>query len=194
MICKSDQTINRIRPKEPFLWSYFHVWYKNRTVPVSRVLSERPYRRFGQLSILSLCRHKALCHPRSAGRTAFRLPHAVLLRIGFTRPQSLQCAGELVPRLFILTAQACAAVLFCCTFPKVTLGRRYLLSLPCEARTFLTAIPFGLCRAAVRYGTRDIIAFLRKKVKGGTYKYACFARKYEKIYKTSCRSTCFRVE
>ena len=30
-----------------------------------------------------------------------------------------------------------AAVYLCCTCPKVTLGRRYLLSLPCGARTFL---------------------------------------------------------
>jgi len=31
-----------------------------------------------------------------------------------------------------------AAVYFCCTCPEVTLGGRYPLSLPCEARTFLT--------------------------------------------------------
>ena len=30
------------------------------------------------------------------------------------------------------------AVSLCCTCPEVTLGRRYLLSLPCGARTFLT--------------------------------------------------------
>ena len=30
-----------------------------------------------------------------------------------------------------------AAVYFCCTCPEVTLGGRYPLSLPCEARTFL---------------------------------------------------------
>ena len=30
-----------------------------------------------------------------------------------------------------------AAVYLCCTCPGVTPGRRYLLSLPCEARTFL---------------------------------------------------------
>ena len=31
-----------------------------------------------------------------------------------------------------------AAVYLCCTCPEVTLGGRYPLSLPCEARTFLT--------------------------------------------------------
>ena len=35
------------------------------------------------------------------------------------------------------------AVYFCCTFPGVASGGRYPLSLPCEARTFLTPIPFG---------------------------------------------------
>ncbi len=35
-------------------------------------------------------------------------------------------------------------VCFCCTFPGVAPGRRYLLSLPCGARTFLTRRPFGL--------------------------------------------------
>ena len=47
---------------------------------------------------------------------------SVLLRIGFTWPCSLLHAGELLPRLSILTAKA--AVYFCCTFPKVTLGGR----------------------------------------------------------------------
>ena len=47
---------------------------------------------------------------------------SVLLRVGFTWPHSLLCAGELLPRLSILTAKA--AVSFCCTFPKVTLGGR----------------------------------------------------------------------
>ena len=49
--------------------------------------------------------------------------------------------GELLPRLSILTAFA--AVYFCCTFPEVTFGGRYPLSLPYEARTFLMIIPFG---------------------------------------------------
>ena len=68
---------------------------------------------------------------------------AVLLRIGFTQPRSLLRAGELLPRLSTLTA-LCGhktAVYLCCTIPKVTLGGRYPLSLPCAARTFL--IPEG---------------------------------------------------
>ena len=37
-----------------------------------------------------------------------------------------------------------AAVYLCCTCPKVTLGGRYPLSLPCGARTFLTC-GFSAC-------------------------------------------------
>ena len=33
----------------------------------------------------------------------FTFPYAVLLRIGFAGPQSLPCAGELLPRLSTLT-------------------------------------------------------------------------------------------
>ena len=47
---------------------------------------------------------------------------SVLLRVGFTWPHSLLCAGELLPRLSILTVKT--AVYFCCTVPKVTLGGR----------------------------------------------------------------------
>lgn len=46
----------------------------------------------------------ATCEAQGALPTK-RLSRAVLLRIGFTRPQSLQCAGELLPRLFILTVK-----------------------------------------------------------------------------------------
>ena len=35
--------------------------------------------------------------------------------------------------------QSAQVVYFCCTFPQITLGGRYPLSLPCGARTFLTA-------------------------------------------------------
>ena len=49
--------------------------------------------------------------------------------------------GELLPRLSILTASGgpLTAVFLCCTFPQIALGGRYPLSLPCGARTFLTA-------------------------------------------------------
>ena len=35
--------------------------------------------------------------------------------------------------------QSARVVYFCCTFPQIALGGRYPLSLPCGARTFLTA-------------------------------------------------------
>ena len=59
-----------------------------------------------------------------------------LLRIEFTALQCSHGAGGLLHRLFTLTP--CGAVSLCCTCPEVTLGGRYPLSLPCEARTFLT--------------------------------------------------------
>lgn len=54
------------------------------------------------------CPHVAarLFATRRIGRTTRRFrgtPHKVLLRIGFTRPHSRLFAGELLPRLFILT-------------------------------------------------------------------------------------------
>lgn len=78
---------------------------------------------------------------RKRGRRATVQPFAVtvLLRIGFTWQCSLLHPGELLPRLSTLTA-LCGhktAVYLCCTIPKVTLGGRYPLSLPCAARTFL---------------------------------------------------------
>ena len=67
-----------------------------------------------------------------------QMPCLVLLRMGFTRPACLHAAGELLPRHFTLaTALPVSAVCFCCIFPVVTYGRRYLSSMPCGARTFL---------------------------------------------------------
>ena len=86
----------------------------------------------------------------------------VLLRIEFTAPRCLHAAGELLPRLSILTLQG-RAVSFCCTFPGVTPGRRYLLSLPYGARTFLTAGAFGASRAAVRPGCKVYCSGLLRK-------------------------------
>ena len=66
-------------------------------------------------------------------------PSTALLRIEFTAPFRLRTMGELLPRLSTLTATANrAAVYLCCTCPGVTPGGRYPLSLPYEARTFLT--------------------------------------------------------
>ena len=89
---------------------------------------------------------------------------AVLLRIGFTFARCCHGAGELLPRLSILTRR-CRAVYFCCTFPGVASGGRYPLSLPCEARTFLMPIPFGaMARDSPTYFKR-IILYTREDVK-----------------------------
>ena len=71
-------------------------------------------------------------------------PIPVLLRIEFTatvaftrRRVSSYLAFPPLPRR--LLAQADEAVYLCCTFPEVAFGGRYPLSLPCGARTFLTA-------------------------------------------------------
>jgi hypothetical protein len=63
-------------------------------------------------------------------------PCLVLLQMGFTLTQNrYRPAGELLPRLFTLTA--CAAVVFCCTILRVTPTGRYPASSPFGARTFL---------------------------------------------------------
>ena len=63
-------------------------------------------------------------------------PYLVLLRMGFTLTRNrYRFAGELLPRLFTLTAYA--AVIFCCTILRVTPTGRYPASLPYGARTFL---------------------------------------------------------
>lgn len=46
-----------------------------------------------------------------------------------------QIAGELLPRLSILTANA--AVFFCCTVLEVAFTGSYPAPMPCDARTFL---------------------------------------------------------
>ena len=78
-------------------------------------------------------------------------PAAVLLRIGFTWPYGLPHAGELLPRLSILTAKN-AAVSFCCTGPEVTFGRRYLLS--CSAEPGLSS-QYGSPRTARSFKAVD---------------------------------------
>ena len=62
---------------------------------------------------------------------------AVLLRIEFTAMDASTPSGALLPHLSTLTSDE--AVFLCCTFPEVAFGGRYPLSLPCGARTFLTA-------------------------------------------------------
>ena len=90
-------------------------------------------------------------------------PIAVLLRIEFTASDTLEPTGALLPHLSTFSRstlpflactsalryigreaadperQSAQVVYFCCTFPQIALGGRYPLSLPCGARTFLTA-------------------------------------------------------
>ena len=63
-------------------------------------------------------------------------PSTALLRIEFTPSKCLHQMSALLPHFFILTGTR-PAVIFCCTFPGVTPGGRYPLSLPYGARTFL---------------------------------------------------------
>ena len=90
-------------------------------------------------------------------------PIPVLLRIEFTASDTLEPTGALLPHLSTFSSstlpfpactsalryvgrevadperQSAQVVYFCCTFPQIALGGRYPLSLPCGARTFLTA-------------------------------------------------------
>ncbi len=79
-----------------------------RTDSVSRVMSYLRTDRISQTlhpSILALRRRKALCHPSSIYRanTAFATRYGVLHRVGFTVASCYHNAGELLPRLSILT-------------------------------------------------------------------------------------------
>jgi len=53
--------------------------------------------------------------------------------------------------------EATGAVYLCCTCPGVTPGGRYPLSLPCEARTFLTRRPFALRPRLSNLVARNIV-------------------------------------
>ena len=101
-------------------------------------------------------------HPGS-GRANLYAPIPVLLRIEFTASDTLEPTGALLPHLSTFSRstlpflactsalryigreaadperQSAQVVYFCCTFPQIALGGRYPLSLPCGARTFLTA-------------------------------------------------------
>ena len=83
--------------------------------PVSRVLSFKAIIYLGG----GLLRRSS--HPSVFIQLMYHIL-SVLLRVGFTWPHSLLCAGELLPRLSILTVKT--AVYFCCTVPKVALGGR----------------------------------------------------------------------
>ena len=62
-------------------------------------------------------------------------------------------SGRLLPCLFTLTF--CKAVIFCCTFLKVTLTGRYPASLLYGAQTFLVR-----CLSALLYATIQLTTFL----------------------------------
>ena len=83
--------------------------------PVSRVLS------FKAIIYLGRGLLRGSSHPSVFAQLTYHIL-SVLLRVGFTWPHSLLCAGELLPRLSILTVKT--AVYFCCTVPKVALGGR----------------------------------------------------------------------
>ena len=111
--------IERLQPKQAnFSQIYDRFWRKkirpkqggkNATEAVSRVLLLRQ-------SILAGRRRRCSVPPfGTAGPTI--TSRSVLHRVGFTWPPGLPDAGELLPRLSILTAFA--AVSFCCTSPRV---------------------------------------------------------------------------
>ena len=62
---------------------------------------------------------------------------SVLHRVGFTGPVSRLTAGELLPRLSILTAEKSAAVYFCCTILGVASTGSY--PAPCSAELGLSS-------------------------------------------------------
>lgn len=65
-------------------------------------------------------------------RAALFIPILVLLQVGFTQPTSRLAAGELLPRLSILTT--IVAVYFCCTILRIAPTRRYLAPCSMELR------------------------------------------------------------
>ena len=79
----------------------------------------------------------------------------------YTDARRYRRAGELLPRLFTLTADS-AAVIFCCTFLEVTFTGRYPAPLPCGARTFLILYrelqPADAGQSLYRYGC-DCLAY-----------------------------------
>lgn len=61
--------------------------------------------------------------PGDETSSLFMSLYSALHQVGFTQPQSHQCAGELLPHLSTLTS--IEAVSLCCTFLKVTLTGSY---------------------------------------------------------------------
>ena len=89
------------------------------------------------------------------GRRGSPRSRTVLLRIGFTFARCCHSAGELLPRLSILTL---SGGLFLLHFPGSRLRRTLSVILPFEARTFLMPIPFGaVTRDSPTYFTKSIL-------------------------------------
>ena len=72
-------------------------------------------------------------------------PCSVLLQMGFTLTQYVTIPA--VSSYLAFSSLPLQAVIFCCTFLKVSLTRRYLASLLYGARTFLPALRRGDCLA-----------------------------------------------
>ena len=90
----------------------------------------------------------------------------------YTDPICHHISGELLPHLFILTSKE--AVIFCCTFLKVSLTGRYPASLLYGARTFLVRYLSILLYATVQFTyTRNIIILYLKLKINSHYSNPC---------------------
>ena len=103
-------------------------------------------------------RRVAACAPATPGAVGPTLgreapaPIPVLLRIEFTASDTLEPTGALLPHLSTLIRQIATGSLFLLHFSSESLcGGRYPLSLPCGARTFLTASLSALPRDRLSY-------------------------------------------
>ena len=81
------------------------------------------------------------------------LPYTVLHRMGFTRQCGLPHYGELLPRLFTLTAK-CGGISFCCTFLRVASTGSY--PAPCSVMLGLSSYGALLLPPATVWSTHDV--------------------------------------
>lgn len=94
----------------------------------------------------------ASCHQIKEMTSSLSLLVSVLLQMGFTRLEiSLFLRWALTSPFHPYKINTCVnfAVIFCCTFPKVTLAWRYQASLLYGARTFLVRILSNLLYATI---------------------------------------------
>ena len=78
----------------------------------------------------------------------------------YTDPVCHHTSGELLPHLFTIASHKRWAVIFCCTFLKVSLTGRYPASLLCGARTFLVRYLSVLLYATIRFTSLYFTWFL----------------------------------